>query len=338
MRGAGIIARVLAAAFVVLGWVGFSGDNKAAAADVHAWATIRSTRPGVGCTVNVSVEVRAGGEPAAGVPVAVAFFDGASDLLASDEGATGDDGIAWLAFDTGGASAGTDGWLDVDVGDSYLGGTSILPQADGGCDGEVGTIDGGAAAAIPDTAATNGGDDSGGFPTHYQEHTLSCEYAAIYIATASFGNPVYEDQSIADVPPADDPHFGFRGDIDGPFGSSDDYGVYAEALVPVLEAYGFVGEVWYDPGADALMAQLDAGHPTLIWIATRGDTSYYDEDANGNVFKLVPWEHVLVAYAYDDGGVYVSDPGTGGLDHLSWGWTIDARSVLDGMALSVYPA
>ena len=78
-----------------------------------------------------------------------------------------------------------------------------------------------------------------------------------------------------------------------------------------------------------------AGHPTLVWIATQGETGFYEEDENGNPFKLVPWEHVAVAYAYDEGGVSISDPGTGALSYLSWGWLLNAWSVLDGMALSI---
>ncbi|HEY7030370.1 MAG TPA: C39 family peptidase, partial [Thermomicrobiales bacterium] len=228
--------------------------------------------------------------------------------------------------------------LDISVGDSYLGGLSILPQDGADCGAGTKELELETDASVPDAASGDGGSSAGGFPTHEQDHSLSCEYASIQVVTTWFGSPIWEDESLAMVPSAVDPHYGFRGDIDGPFGSSDDYGVYAEALVPVLNAYGYNGDVWYGADAGSLEAQLDAGHPTLIWIATRGDTGFYDEDANGNTFKLVPWEHVVVAYAYDSGGVYISDPGTGALDYLSWGWTLDAWSVLDGMALSIYPA
>jgi hypothetical protein len=303
---------------------------------VHTWATIRGTQGGTGCPVAASVEVRADGAAVAGVSVAIALFDGSNNVISTDQATTGDDGVAQLSVQTGGAD---NDWLDISVGDSYLGGLSILPQDGADCGTGTKEIDSQADTTVPAAPASGNTSSAGGdFPTHYQDHSLSCEYAAIQIVTSWFGSPISEDESLAMVPSAVDPHYGFRGNIDGPWGVTDDYGVYAEALVPVLNAYGYNGDVWYSADAGSLQAQLDAGHPTLIWIATRGDTSFYDQDANGNSFKLVPWEHVVVAYAYDSGGVYISDPGTGALNYLSWGWTLGAWSVLDGMALSIYPA
>lgn len=175
-------------------------------------------------------------------------------------------------------------------------------------------------------------------PAYRQSRSLSCEYASVFIATAAFGDPIAEDDYIASTGIATNPHDGFRGNIDGPWGSTDDYGIYAEALVPNLNAHGYVGVVSYDPEAGYLMGQLDLGRPTIVWIATRGDTGFYEQDESGDSFELVPFEHVVVAYDYDAGGVYVSDPGNASYSYLTWDWFLPAWSVLDGMALSVYPA
>lgn len=145
-----------------------------------------------------------------------------------------------------------------------------------------------------------------GVPAYQQARSLSCEYAAVYIATSVFGNPIAEQDYLDATPQSSNPHLGYRGDIDGLWGNTDDYGIYAEALVPNLESHGFVGAVSYGADAGALRAQLDAGHPTLVWIATRGDTSFYAADDSGT-YKLVPYEHVVVAYGYDDSGVALSD-------------------------------
>lgn len=177
-----------------------------------------------------------------------------------------------------------------------------------------------------------------GILPYKQSRSLSCEFASLSIATSVFGAPIPEDEAIALTTWSDNPHFGFRGNIDGPWGVTDDYGIYAEALVPILEVHGFAGEVAYVPDAGYLQAQLDAGHPTIVWIATRGDTGFYETDADGNVFKLVPYEHVVVAYGYDDWGVYIADPGPGVLSYLEWDSFLDAWAVLDGMSLAVYPA
>jgi len=267
-----------------------------------------------------------------GVKVEIAYFDASNTLLDWNAGYTDGGGIAILSFDTGASFVGSSDWLDVNLSGSYVGGTAIVPSSGGACDGDVKEIN-----TSADVFATSGTSGSSGpsYPTHYQEHNLSCEYASLQIATTALGAGVSEDNFLYDTPNAVDPHYGFRGDIDGPFGSTDDYGVYAEALVQPLADYGFNGSVWYDPSAGALESELDAGHPTLVWISTRGDTGWYDEDANGNRFKLVPWEHVVVAFSYDSDGVYVSDPGNGSIEHLSWGWFLDAWGVMNGMALTV---
>jgi LysM repeat protein len=175
-------------------------------------------------------------------------------------------------------------------------------------------------------------------PAYKQARSLSCEYASVFIATWAFGTPISEEEYIAVTPITENPHFGYRGNIDGEWGRTDDYGIYAEALVPMLESHGFVGEVSYGADPAILRAHLDLGHPVITWIATRPDTGFYEIDQFGNSFKLVPWEHVVVVYGYNEVGVFISDPGTAALTSMDWGSFVDAWLVLDGMALAVYPA
>ena len=343
-RGGYVIRRWLAVGTVVVATVasalgGVTGVQAGGLQQVNTWATIASTRPGIGCMVDVTVEVRAGGGPVPGIAVQIAFQGDGSTVTSMDEGTTGDDGIAWLAFATGNAVDGANGWLDVNVAGTYVMGTSVLPRADGDCS-SGGTLISGQADVAIDTAGTSPGTGViiGGVPAYKQARSLSCEYASVYIATSVFGDPIAEDEYIWSTPQADNPHFGYRGNIDGPWGITDDYGIYAEALVPLLEARGYVGEVSYGADAGYLEAQIDAGRPTLVWFATRGDTSFYEWDADGNRFKLVPYEHVAVVYGYDEGGVYISDPGPGEYRYYTWGWFLDAWAVLDGMSLAIYPA
>lgn len=189
---------------------------------------------------------------------------------------------------------------------------------------------------IPETTNVSPTSILSGVPAYQQSRSLSCEYASVYIATSVFGNPVYEEEYISSIPQSANPHYGFRGNINGAWGITDDYGIYAEALVPLLEARGYVGEVSYDPRAEMLQTQLDAGAPVIVWIATQGDTGFYETDETGT-YKLVPYEHV-VAYGYDSGGVYISDPGNGSYTYYGWDWFLSAWSVLDGMALTIRPA
>ncbi len=50
---------------------------------------------------------------------------------------------------------------------------------------------------------------------YQQARSLSCEYASVFIATSVFGNPIYEEEYIGSIPSSANPHYGFRGNIDG---------------------------------------------------------------------------------------------------------------------------
>src|SRR5688572_2163194 len=69
-----------------------------------------------------------------------------------------------------------------------------------------------------------------GVPSVVQWYSLSCEYAAAATITLYWGNLVSQSDFIREVPQHSNPHKGFRGDINGPHGWIDDYGIYAEPL------------------------------------------------------------------------------------------------------------
>jgi uncharacterized protein YvpB/LysM repeat protein len=172
-------------------------------------------------------------------------------------------------------------------------------------------------------------------PAYQQMYSLSCEYAAAYIATSAFGWGVPESAFMERIGESVNPHWGYRGNIHGPWGGADDYGVYAEALVPTLNEFGFVADVFYGGDASALTSRIDAGMPVMTWLGYFGDTGWVQEDEGS--YLLVPGMHVVTVYGYDDGGVYVSNPGRGIFDYYSWGDFLGMWSVVDGMALAVGP-
>jgi hypothetical protein len=47
--------------------------------------------------------------------------------------------------------------------------------------------------------------------------------------------------------------------------------------------------------------------------------------------------HVVVAYGYDDYGVWVSDPASGAKYQYDWGTFMTYWNVMDGMGLAVGP-
>ena len=178
-----------------------------------------------------------------------------------------------------------------------------------------------------------------GVPAYRQQRNLSCEFAALTIATAAFGAWISEYEFEALVPRSENPHWGFRGDITGQWGGTGDYGVYPEALVAPLAAYGFLGEVIN--AADnpwTLRSRLDAGQPVLLWLSLRGEWGFTQAANDGSAYRLVPGYHVVVAHGYDEGGVHVADPATAGYAYYDWGTLLQMWGLMDGMALAVAPS
>ena len=176
-------------------------------------------------------------------------------------------------------------------------------------------------------------------PTYVQQRNLSCEYASAVIVMGAFGQWVSEWTFDELVPQSENPHWGYRGDINGWWGNTTDYGVYAEPLVAPLAQFGFWSEVFYGQGDSwRLQALLDDGVPVIVWIGLWGDQGFYEYTEDGTAFKLTPGYHVVVAYGYDEAGVYVSDPAVGDYRSYAWGDFMWMWNVLDGMALAVAPA
>lgn len=319
-------------------------------ASAEAWATIGATHPAPGCSVNVSFEVRSGGAPNVGADVSLSLSeDGTSNVISSDRQVTDGSGVAYLAFDTSAASSGEKLWLEFHINGVYVGGETVWADGSDCSTGATvtsfnGTIPSSsgetASSTSSDTTSASASTNSGAviipnISTYQQQRGLSCEYASLSIATGALGSWVSEWSFDAYVPLNANPHWGYRGNINGQWGNTTDYGVYAEPLVPALAAFGFTGEVFYG-GTDTLKAHLAAGHPTLVWLALWGDTSTHETTADGTTYQLTAGEHVMTAYGYDDGGVYLSDPGTGKLRYYDWGTFTWMWGVMDEMALAVH--
>lgn len=174
-------------------------------------------------------------------------------------------------------------------------------------------------------------------PTYKQERSLSCEYAAVFIATSAIGAGIPESAFMDAIPVTANPHEGFRGDIDGVWGGYDDYGIYPEPLLPVLADYGFAGDAFYSDGNRTdLTSRLDAGQPVVVWLAFWGDTGrVYTDDGRYTVFA---GDHVVTAYGYDDQYVYVSDPASATYRAITWDAFLWMWGIMDGMALAISPA
>ena len=173
---------------------------------------------------------------------------------------------------------------------------------------------------------------------YQQQRSLSCEYASIQIATTMTGQEISEYEIGSLVPLSENPHRGYRGDIHGEWGNTTDYGVYNEPLQTALDTLGIQSDAFYADGARrALTNAIDAGSPVVVWLGMWGDTSYDAYSADGARYQLTRGMHVMVAYGYDDDGVYLTDPGTAVWRFYAWDEFMAMWNVMDGMGLSVQP-
>lgn len=337
-----IISTLMAALAILVSSPLLAPGALAQNASVDAWVEVGTTQPGVGCTVAVTAEVWSGGGVVEGAEVAIALsIDGTTEVVSGDRQVTDGAGIARLSFDTSGAADGAKTWLEVTVNGAYIGGQSVWVTGGGGCDGAPSATDigGDVPVAAEETEPQASTAASGeviipGIVAYHQQRGLSCEYAALSIATGTIGGWVTEYDFESVIALSDNPHWGYRGYIDGSWGNTDDYGIYAEPLVPALNQFGLNGEAFYGGRGD-LTARIDQGRPTLVWLGMWGDTSFDAYAADGTAYQLTSGMHVMVAYGYDGGGVYLSDPGSGRLLYYDWGTFEWMWSVMDGMALSV---
>ena len=175
-------------------------------------------------------------------------------------------------------------------------------------------------------------------PVFAQHHYLSCEYSAARAAAALWGVNLSEDDFIANIPKNDDPHLGFRGDIDDGWGGTDSYGIYAEPIALFLATRGLQTKLLWD-GIEQVKQEVALGRPVVVWVAGgMGYSTPFETSANGNSFLLMPYEHAMTIYGYDENGVDMADPGFGTYDYYSWVSFERSWAYLGNMAMSVFPA
>ncbi len=193
--------------------------------------------------------------------------------------------------------------------------------------------------SLSDTTAGASGTIIAGFPVVNQAWALSCEYAATAAATAYYGNTISQRTFLKAIGYDENPHKGFRGSMMAKWGGTTNYGVYAEPIVTVLRQQGFGHSYVFYGGATTLKAEIAAGHPVVTWISgTWGGVSRYTKvDATGASYSLIPYEHAVTAYGYDDTGIWVMDPGVGKKYHVAWATFLRGWNRIDGMALVVVP-
>ena len=205
----------------------------------------------------------------------------------------------------------------------FLGALMLLTLAGG----SLGTAE---AAGVPSSYYIQG------VPLYGQLHNLSCEYAAAKMVTAYWGEMIPESQFIANIPVRNNPHFGYRGNIDGSGGGLTNYGIYSEPIARYLSSIGFNTNAFYGD-VYSLKAEIAKGHPVIVWvtIAMQYATPIRTVQ-DGWPVKLIRGEHAVVVTGYDAGGVYVNGPAQGIQARFDWGSFERTWGYFDNMALSIW--
>jgi uncharacterized protein YvpB len=161
-------------------------------------------------------------------------------------------------------------------------------------------------------------------PIYRQQHTLSCEAAALRMALGSLGTDVSEAAILARLPrdptprrvQADgsmiwgDPDVGFVGAWDGVY-LRDGYGVYDGPIAEVAQSFGFDSTV-HQRGADPrrLYDAVRQGSPVVVWVpyalTVKGRGAW--TTPAGVTVPYVVTEHCVVLCGVDLDGILYADP------------------------------
>lgn len=179
------------------------------------------------------------------------------------------------------------------------------------------------------------------YTLHHQEYLMSCEAAALSMATHG---RLTEDQILAVMPYNPNPYLGFRGSLDRPADVAaglPDYGIYAPALATAAQRLGYETRVIDGPHARALVeyAISELHLAPVVWTTwqTRTDWPRLVGHANGQSFLLIEHEHANALIGYDAQGVYVLDPWDGALYHPWSPFLAVWQGVFGGMSLLAAP-
>lgn len=141
---------------------------------------------------------------------------------------------------------------------------------------------------------------------HRQEHSLSCEVAALKMALNYKGVKVSENELIKKLPFAEpkikknntwgDPNIGFVGNIDGKMPNTG-YGVYAKPIVVLANDYR-PAKIVQNAGLNDLIIALEKENPIVVWtvIGPTKDISWKTPD--GKKIKAFQIEHAQVLIGY----------------------------------------
>jgi uncharacterized protein YvpB len=149
-------------------------------------------------------------------------------------------------------------------------------------------------------------------PVYKQQRSLSCESSAAAMAANFFGVWISEQNVLDALPRHENPHQGFRGNVDGSYGGIEDYGVYAEPIRQALARWGLQVEV-LNGGLEAIREHIRQERLIIAWVTYDLQVQVPRQVTlgNGRSVTLIPYEHAVLVVGYNRDGLWVNDPYSG---------------------------
>lgn len=168
-----------------------------------------------------------------------------------------------------------------------------------------------------------------------QGHNLSCESSAASMTAHYHGVSLSESEVLAALPLNNNPHLGFRGNVDGPTGGVEDYGVYAGPILEVVNDRG-LRAVPVQGGLEGIRAAVARGNPAIAWVTYNCQPQTPTTmSSDGQKVTLVPFQHVVVVTGYNSEGFWANDPWDGQEDFYSLADFERSMSYFGDMAIEV---
>jgi len=182
-----------------------------------------------------------------------------------------------------------------------------------------------------------------GYHFHHQRHRLSCEAAAVSMAT---GGQLSEEAILAALPYDANPWRGFRGSYTAATQLKNglrDYGIYALPLADELQDLGYATAVINGDQAPALL-RYSVGvlkKPVVVWVTWRlRQWPTLTVGVGREQLRLILHEHTRVVVGYDARRVHFLDPFDGerwdAWPHFLASWALFGNMGL--MVARTYPA
>ncbi len=150
-----------------------------------------------------------------------------------------------------------------------------------------------------------------GVKGRWAAYNLDCEARSAVDWAAYFGVQISEIEFLNALPRSDDPDLGFVGEVNAAWGSipPQAYGVHAQPVADLLEAYGLDAMAITNLTWDQLRAEISQDRPVIAWVVGRvgRGTPIPYTTSSGRETTVARFEHTVIVIGYNKTEVTLLD-------------------------------